>query len=90
MIEGSVWYDTCQVCHGTRRVPCNVCSGAGKITEFDRTLVANQPSRRQAGPPIAVATRHTCPDCNGSGLVSCAACHGHGLHGLPSYAGSLY
>jgi DnaJ-class molecular chaperone len=90
MIEGSVWYDTCQVCHGTRRVPCSACSGAGKITEAGRTLVASQSSRQSSSPPIVLATRRDCPGCKGTGLVSCVVCQGHGLLGLPAYAGPLY
>jgi DnaJ-class molecular chaperone len=90
MIEGSVWYDTCHVCHGTRRVPCNVCSGAGKVTEVDQMVVAGQTTRPRVGPQVTLLTRHACPGCDGSGLVSCVACRGHGLHGLPAYAGPLY
>jgi len=89
MRESHMWYDTCQVCHGARTVPCNVCSGAGNVMQTERQLVGASASAG-TGQRTAVPTRGTCTDCRGTGAITCTACHGRGLHGTPAYLGPMY
>jgi DnaJ-class molecular chaperone len=94
MVQPAVWYDTCQVCLGRGTVPCNVCSGVGHIRDTEHGLVGIQPrhgeARGQARQRTTAAIHRDCPDCGGTGVESCTACHGHGMKGQPAFAGSIY
>jgi hypothetical protein len=94
MVQRAVIYDDCKVCQGRGAVTCGVCSGIGHIRESQHE---ESGVRLQLGGTGGQAHRRTtatmhrdCTDCGGTGAVSCTACHGHGMKGLPSFAGKLY
>jgi hypothetical protein len=99
MRQASVWYDTCPVCQGRGAIPCHECSGVGQHRDTEHGQSSIQP---QYGVAAGMARQQTavarlctcaacaCEDCGGTGAVSCTACHGHGMRGLPAYAGSYY
>jgi hypothetical protein len=99
MTQPAVWYDTCPVCQGRGAIPCNACSGIGQVRDTGHGQVGIRPQYGEAGgrarQRITVARACTCAGCacggcGGTGAVSCAACHGHGMRGLPSFAGAMY
>jgi hypothetical protein len=99
MRQGSIWYDTSPVCEGRGTIPCNECSGTGHSDEIGHGPVgirshSGELARRALQRPMAAKTCTcpgcTCETCRGKGAISCTACRGHGMRGLPAYAGSYY
>jgi DnaJ-class molecular chaperone len=94
MVQASVWYDTCQVCQGRGAIPCSACSGIGHIRDTKHGGSDTQSRYGEGGGQArqrTVVTPHSaCPDCSGTGAVSCTACHGHGMKGGPAFTGALY
>lgn len=95
----AVWYDTCPVCEGRGTIPCSACSGIGHVDDYGHDEGGMlRPHEAAEGTPhqqIPVAHICTCPGCacsgcQGKGAVSCTACHGHGMRGLPAFAGTYY
>jgi DnaJ-class molecular chaperone len=94
VVQTSVWYDTCHVCQGRGAIPCSACSGIGHIRDTKHAQPDTQPREGeysgQEHQRIDVAQSLACPGCSGTGAVSCAACHGQGMNGSPSFMGALY
>lgn len=57
---------TCQNCHGTGKVPCELCLGTG----FWRAISGNDPRQKYKGV--------VCPECEGTGNLICPVCLGTG------------
>ena len=94
MGQQAVIYDDCKVCQGRGAVPCSVCSGIGHIREPQNDQSGVRLQLGEAGGQARQRTTATmyrdCQDCGGTGTVSCTACHGQGMKGLPSFAGKVY
>ena len=104
MRQASVWYDTCPVCQGRGAIPCSECGGSGRNhgtghAQFGFRIQDGETQRmallRLARMQATVARVRTCAgctceSCRGKGAMSCTACHGHGMRGLPAYIGAYY
>jgi hypothetical protein len=99
MVQASVWYDTCPVCQGRGAIPCSACSGVGHVRDTEHGQFGIQiqdgeaysgAHRRATIARLCTCAGCACEDCGGTGAVSCTACHGHGMKGLPAFAGSIY